>query len=232
MEFKEHVKQIFKIELTSDQENQFKFYYDYLIEYNKIINLTRIVEKNEVYYKHFFDSLTLINAIEFNKIETICDMGSGAGFPSIPLKILFPHLKITIIDSLNKRIIFLKNLVEKLNLENIDLIHDRIEEYSRVNQNKFDLTTARALGNMSLITEMAIPMTKVDGHFIAMKAANYENELNQARNLIKKLGSVITSINNFDLPDNYGTRTHIVLKKEKYVSGYPRSFTQMTNNPL
>jgi 16S rRNA (guanine527-N7)-methyltransferase len=232
MEFKEHVKQIFKIELTSDQENQFKFYYDYLIEYNKIINLTRIVEKNEVYYKHFFDSLTLINAIEFNKIETICDMGSGAGFPSIPLKILFPHLKITIIDSLNKRIIFLKNLVEKLKLENVNLIHDRIEEYSRVNQNKFDLTTARALGNMSLITEMAIPMTKVEGLFIAMKAANYENELNQARNLIKKLGSVIININNFDLPDNYGTRTHIVLKKEKYVGGYPRSFTQMTNNPL
>jgi 16S rRNA (guanine527-N7)-methyltransferase len=232
MEFSKDIKEILNIDLSSDQENQFKIYYDYLIEYNKITNLTRIVEKNEVYYKHFFDSLTLTNSVDLSIIESVCDMGSGAGFPSIPLKIVFPHLKITIIDSLNKRIIFLKNLVEKLNLKNVELIHDRIENYSKKNQNKFDLTTARALGNMSLITEMAIPMTKVEGYFIAMKASNYESELDQSKDIIKKIGSVIKCINNFDLPNNYGTRTHIVLKKEKYVGGYPRSYAQMTNNPL
>ncbi|MCF7931087.1 MAG: 16S rRNA (guanine(527)-N(7))-methyltransferase RsmG, partial [Acholeplasmataceae bacterium] len=167
MKFKEDISKELNIEITEEQATQFETYYQFLIEYNEITNLTRITEKEEVYYKHFYDSLTLVKSINFNEIESICDMGSGAGFPSIPLKIIYPHLQVTIVDSLNKRIIFLNKLVDKLGLVDIKLIHNRVEVFALDNQMEFDLVTARALGNLSLILEMGIPMTKIGGKFIA-----------------------------------------------------------------
>jgi len=232
MMFKENIEKLLNIEFTLEHQKMFDVYYQYLVEYNKITNLTRIVDETEVYYKHFYDSLTLAKSIEMNQIHTMCDMGAGAGFPSIPLKIMYPHLEITIVDSLNKRIVFLQNLVDKLELNQVDLIHDRVESYALINQNKFDLVTARALGHMSLITEMGIPMTKKNGYFIGLKAQNYEEELNSSRNGIKILGGDVVDINAFDLPLSLGHRVHIVIKKTKQVNGYPRSFVLMTKKPL
>lgn len=232
MNFKDEIQSFFGISLTLRQENKFEEYYKFLIEYNEITNLTRITEKNEVYYKHFFDSLSILKFFDINQIETICDMGSGAGFPSIPLKILFPHLKITIIDSLNKRIKFLEQLCQKLGLEQVSLNHQRIEDYSSIHQNKFDLVTARALGNMQLIIELGLPMTKINGYFVAYKSAGYLEELEKSKSAITKLGSVIEDTFEFDLPNDLGTRVLIKLKKLKHVMGYPRTFAQIKSKPL
>ena len=231
MNFRNNLQEL-NIHLTDNQLEKFEIYHSFLIEYNKITNLTRITEREEVFIKHFYDSLTLNDAVDFSKINTLCDMGSGAGFPSIPLKIIYPHLEVTIVDSLNKRIEFLKQLLEKLEIENVSLIHDRMELYAIKHQDYFDLVTARALGNMSLISEMGLPITKINGIFIAMKALNYEEELHQAKNAIKILGGNIECIKHFDLPDLHGNRTLIVIRKSKSIKGYPRSFALMNKKPL
>lgn len=232
MTFKEDVKKYLNIELSDFQISQFDVYYTYLITYNKTTNLTRITDEHEVYYKHFFDSLSLVKTLDFRHIESICDMGSGAGFPSIPLKIVYPHLKITIIDSLNKRIIFLNQLIEKLNISDITPIHDRIEHFALTHQETFDFVTARALGHLSLISEMGIPMTKVGGHFMGLKAQNYEEEFNSSKHAIKMLGGVLKQIETFDLPYQYGHRVHINIEKIKHVKGFPRNYAQMIKKPL
>ena len=231
MNFKEHL-QALKIDLTENQLQKFEIYYSFLLEYNQITNLTRITEREEVFYKHFYDSLTLATTVDIFEITTICDMGSGAGFPSIPLKIIYPHLKVTIVDSLNKRIVFLKQLIEKLEIDNVELIHDRIESYATNHQESFDLVTARALGNMSLISEMGLPITKINGIFIAMKALNYEEELQQSKNAIKILGGTIECTKHFDLPNQHGDRTLIAIRKIKSIKGYPRNFALMNKKPL
>ncbi len=232
MNFKEDVLKELNLEITDIQENQFEVYYQFLIEYNKITNLTRITEKEDVYYKHFFDSLTLAKTLNLNEIESICDMGSGAGFPSIPLKIIYPHLKITIVDSLNKRIIFLNQLVEKLKLGNLNIIHDRVETFALNHQMHFDLVTARALGNLSLISEMGIPMVKIGGKFIALKGINYENEFLESKKGIEFLGCKVLEIKKYSLPNQFGTRFHIVISKIKHVKGFPRQFSVMNKKPL
>jgi len=232
MNFKEDLLKELNVEISEEQSIQFELYYHFLIEYNRITNLTRITEKEEVYYKHFYDSLTLVKSIDFNQIESMCDMGSGAGFPSIPLKIIYPHLKITIVDSLNKRIIFLNQLVEKLKLAHIILIHDRVEVFAIKHQMKFDLVTARALGSLSLISEMGIPMIKIGGKFIALKGANYEKEYKESIKGIEYLGCKIDETKQYILPNQYGTRFHIVISKIKHIQGYPRQFSIMSKKPL
>lgn len=230
--FIDDIQNVFNLVVSDDQKNKFINYYDLLIEYNKITNLTRITDEQEVYYKHFFDSLTLINSINLNNIESICDMGAGAGFPSIPLKILFPHLKITIIDSLGKRIKFLEQLIETLELKQVKLIYDRIENYAQKNQNKFDLVTARALGSLPLILELGVPMVKVGHHFIAYKGSNYDEEIQESINAIQVLKVKLIQTMTFELPINMGFRAHIIFKKEKHLAGYPRSFAIMKKKPL
>ena len=232
MAFKDDVKSNLGIQLTDVQLNQFNTYFNELITYNTHTNLTSITEEHEVYYKHFYDSLLLSKTIDFNQINQVCDMGSGAGFPSIPLKIVFPHLEITIIDSLNKRITFLNQLVENLELKQIHLHHDRIENYAINHQMAFDLVTARALGNLRLITEMGLPMTRIYGHFIAMKSAAYQEELTEATYAITKLGGKIDHIDEQALPYDYGNRANIDIVKIKHIKGYPRKFNIMTNKPL
>jgi 16S rRNA (guanine527-N7)-methyltransferase len=232
MKFKEDVLNNLNIDLSEFQLNQFKQYFEQMIKYNEHTNLTRIVEEKEVYYKHFYDSLTLAKSININQITSICDMGSGAGFPSIPLKIVYPHLEVTIIDSLLKRINFLKSLITHLELNLINLNHERIEIYAINHQKKFDVVTARALGNLLLISEMGIPMLKTNGLLVAFKAQNYEEELIFSEQAIKTLGAKVEKIESFNLPYDFGYRAHIIIKKDKHVEGYPRQFSLMTKKPL
>lgn len=232
MNFEIDIKKELKLELNTEQMHQFEIYYEFLISYNQITNLTRITEKNEVFYKHFYDSLSLVNVADFNHIESVCDMGSGAGFPSIPLKIMFPHLKITIVDSLNKRINFLMQLIEKLHLSDISLYHQRVEDFAINHQKEFDVVTARALGHLSLISEMGIPMVKKEGYLIAPKGQQAELEIEEAQQAIDYLGGTIVIKKRFELPQNYGQRTNILIKKVKHISGFPRTYTQMVNKPL
>ncbi|HHW79548.1 MAG TPA: 16S rRNA (guanine(527)-N(7))-methyltransferase RsmG [Acholeplasmataceae bacterium] len=230
MEFREDIRQHFKIDLSDNQLAMFEKYFEIMIEYNKHTNLTTITEKKDVYYKHFYDSLTLTPYIEDNK--KLCDMGSGAGFPSIPLKIIYPNLKVTIIDSSNKRIKFLKELILELNLRDITLIHDGIEVYGRRNQKQFDYVTARALGKLNLILEMAIPMLENRGHFLAMKGSNGKEELNESGNTLKVLKSKVILEKTLYLPYDYGMREIYIIEKVAHVHGYPREYKQMLKSVL
>lgn len=232
MNFEKDIEKLLGISLSLEQMDQFNVYYEFLVEYNKITNLTRITEKEEVFYKHFYDSITLANTTDFYKVNSLCDMGAGAGFPSIPLKIVFPHLDITIVDSLGKRITFLNQLVEKLHLNNVSINHDRNEVFALRHQLKYDVVTARALGHLSLILEMGMPMLKLDGYFIAPKGALCDQEINEAMHALEVLGGKIVKVVRFDLPNDYGQRANILITKIKHTKGYPRTFAQMSHKAL
>jgi 16S rRNA (guanine527-N7)-methyltransferase len=227
------IKELNHIGINIDEEklNQLETYYDMLIEYNNHTNLTRITEKEEVYLKHFYDSLTLIKAIKLDS-QSILDVGTGAGFPGLVLKIVFPTLDITLVDSLNKRIIFLNSVIEKLKLKNIKAIHARAEEYVKENKETFDIVTSRAVANLQVLSELCIPAVKVNGYFIPMKADANE-EITNARNAIKLLGGKLDDNIIFDLPNNEGLRTLIKIKKISNTSvKYPRKFNEIKKNPL
>lgn len=165
------------IEITEEKLNKLEQFYELLKEWNTKINLTRIIEREDVYLKHFYDSLTLIKAIDLTQEPTLCDVGSGAGFPGIVLKIVFPNLKITLIDSLLKRVKYLNDVIEKLELKDIEALHYRIEDYNKLG-NKFDIVTARAVANLSKLYDYCIPGVKKGGVFIAMKA-NAKEEIEE-----------------------------------------------------
>lgn len=231
MHFNELLK-IIDIELNEKQLEQFKCYYEFLVEYNKNVNLTAIIEETEVYIKHFYDSILLSKVISLSEIETICDVGSGAGFPSIPLKILFPHLKVTIIDALDKRIKFLALLSAKLGLENINLIHGRAEDCVKEFRESFDLVTARAVARENLLNELCIPLTKVNGHFVSMKGKNFLEELNEGKSLEELKGKIIIQ-KEYTLPQEDAKRVFIVIKHyDKCPLKYPRNFNIMKKKPL
>ena len=232
MDFKTHLMEKLGISLSHHQQNLFALYFEALLAYNKHTNITRITDEQEVFYKHFYDSLSIVKVIDFTNVSCLCDMGAGAGFPSIPLKIAFPHLKITIIDSLNKRIKFLQQLTKTLNLEFVELFHDRIENYALKNTQKFDIVTARALGSIPLILEMGVPMLKNKGHFIAYKSRSYKEELDKSENAIKTLNVRLNKIVDLNLPHQMGERTILDFIKTKHVTGYPRSYSIMEKKPL
>lgn len=231
-QFIKHIEKEFHITLTEMQSNQFRLYFQTLIAYNQKVNLTRITEENEVYYKHFYDSLTMIDTIDLKQVQTICDMGAGAGFPSIPLKIIYPHLKITIIDSLGKRIKFLEFLLETLEIKDVKLIYDRIENYAVKNLNTFDIVTARALGALPLILELGIPMVKEGKNFIAYKGSNYEEEIKESKRALDILKSHVSDVKTYELPYGMGYRAHVVIKKDKHIQGYPRNYSVIKKKPL
>jgi len=219
------------IEIDNIKLNQLEKYYEMLIEYNKVMNLTGITEKEEVYLKHFYDSLTISKMIDLNNEETLCDVGTGAGFPGIVLKIFYPNLKITLVDSLNKRINFLNDVIKELKLEKIETVHARMEEYSRNNIEKFDVVTARAVAQMNFLLEVSVPMLKVGKYFVAMKG-NIENELDYSNALIK-LSSVQNNIIKFKLPREESNRTLIKIIKNKTTSKtFPRKYIEIKRNPL
>jgi 16S rRNA (guanine527-N7)-methyltransferase len=213
------------LSFTDKQLEQFEKYYETLVEWNEKMNLTAITDKAEVYLKHFYDSLTASFYFDFTKPFHLCDVGAGAGFPSIPLKIAFPHIEVTIVDSLNKRISFLNHLTGVLNLENVHFIHDRAETFG-VNPNyreSYDVVTARAVARMSVLSELCIPLVKVGGHFIAMKAAHAKDELESGQKAIATFGGRVEEIFTFTLPIEESERNILVIKKEKPTpKKYPR----------
>lgn len=215
------------IELTSQQLEKLNQFYELLISWNKKMNLTRITEKEDVYLKHFYDSLTLSKVIDLNQDLTLCDVGSGAGFPGIVLKICFPNLKITLLDSLQKRVNYLNEIIKELDLKNIEAIHTRAEDYAKQNREKFDIVTARAVANLKILSELCIPMVKVNGLFIAMKA-NIEKEIENSTEILKKLDSKIEKIETFYLPIENSIRNIIMIQKQKPTNNlYPRRIEKM-----
>ena len=216
------------ITLSAEQMQQFADYYQLLVETNEHVNLTRIIEKDEVYLKHFYDSIT--GAFAEPRLEseelTLCDIGAGAGFPSLPLKIAFPQLKVTIVDSLNKRIAFLEALVAKLGLNDVTLIHDRAETFSAKNspyREKFDIVTARAVARLSVLSELCLPAAKISGEFIAYKASAAPEELQQGGAAIKQLGGKVQKTVTLTLLETDEERNIIVIDKIKATPNkYPR----------
>lgn len=228
--FIEELKLI-NISLTQNQLDQLNEYYNLLIEYNKVMNLTGITDYEEVYLKHFYDSLTLAKVIDLNSINSLCDIGTGAGFPGLVLKIVFPNLKITLLDSLNKRIEFLKVVINKLNLKNIEVIHSRAEDYALKNRNKFDVTTARAVAHTSILLEYAIPLTKINGYFIPLKA-NMNEEIKEIDNAINELNVRLIKKSEFKLPIEGSTRTILLFEKLKDNKKYPRKYSEIKKKKL
>ena len=227
----EFIEELKKLEIypTDVQLQQLEKYYEMLIEYNKKMNLTAITDKEDVYLKHFYDSLTIVKIIDLNKENTLCDLGSGAGFPGLVLKIFYPHLSITLVDSLEKRIKFLKEVIKELNLHFIEAVHDRIEEYSVKNIEEYDVVTARAVTNLSALLEMGSPLIKINKYFIAMKG-NFNEEY---KNALKELKLKEESSIEFDLPKEEGHRTLIkIVKKEKTPEKYPRKYSEIKKKQL
>lgn len=219
--------------LTGEKIEKFYNYMNLLIEWNKKINLTAIIEPKEIILKHFIDSLTILKYIKNN--ETIIDVGTGAGFPGIPLKIVRDDLKITLADSLNKRINFLNEVISKLDLKNIDAIHTRAEELGKNKKyrEKFDIATSRAVANMSTLSEYLIPFIKVEGRCICMKSSDIDIELENAKNAIKILGCKIESEDKFNLPNSDLGRSIIVLRKVKNTpSKFPRKAGTPAKEPI
>ena len=218
--------------LNEKQINQFNQYFTSLIETNKKVNLTRITEKDDVYLKHFFDSITPLFTFGeiFTKSQTLCDVGAGAGFPSIPLKIMVPELRVTIVDSLCKRLNFLQELVTQLDLKNVALVHGRAED---VGQNKqyreqFDIVTARAVANMAVLSEYCLPLVKKNGNFIALKGPKAEDELNSSQKALKTLGGKTTAVKELQLPHSSEDRTLILVKK---VQATPKKYPRQAGTP-
>lgn len=224
--FIEELKKI-NINLTQEQLNKLNQYYLLLVDWNKKINLTRIIDKDEVYLKHFFDSLTLCKSIDLTQTYKLCDVGTGAGLPGIVLKIVFPNLDIVLVDSLNKRIRFLNIVIEELGLKNIQAVHTRMEDYSRKNNETFDIVVSRAVSNINVMSELCIPALKIGGHLLLMKA-NCEEEINSSYQKLKDLNSKICNLERFSLPIENSNRTIIdIIKLEKTASKYPRSIDKI-----
>ncbi|ASE35373.1 16S rRNA methyltransferase [Mammaliicoccus sciuri] len=223
------------ITLSDKQISQFETYFEMLVEWNEKINLTAVTEKEEVYLKHFFDSVTPSFYIDFNEIETICDVGAGAGFPSIPLKIVYPHLQITIVDSLNKRIKFLNELAASLDLDKVNFVHDRAETFGKSQQYResFDLVTARAVARLSVLSELCLPLVKKGGQFVALKGSQGNEELEDAQFAISVLGGEVKTVNEFTLPLEESMRQIITIDKLRQTpKKYPRKPGTPNKEPL
>ena len=225
--FVNYLKEL-NIEITPEKLEQLNKYYNLLIEWNEKINLTSITKKEDVYLKHFYDSLTLNKSIDLNSVSTLCDIGTGAGFPGLVLKIMFPHLKITLLDSLNKRTEFLKLVITELKLTDIEVINSRAEEYK--NREFFDIVTARAVAPLNILLELATPISK---KYVILMKANCEEELKNTKNLYKELSLELESKEEFLLPFENSKRTIIrYLKTSKTNSKYPRRYDQIKKRPL
>ncbi|WP_217588431.1 16S rRNA (guanine(527)-N(7))-methyltransferase RsmG [Lentibacillus saliphilus] len=213
------------IDLDDRQINQFATYYRTLVEWNEKMNLTALTSPEDVYLKHFYDSISAAFFVDFTGQHHICDVGAGAGFPSIPLKICFPDLNITIVDSLKKRIGFLEHLSDQLGLTGVQFHHDRAETFGKNKQfrEKYDIVTARAVARMSVLSELCLPLVKPSGMFIAMKGAQSAEELSESKQAIKLLGGAIKETHAFTLPSEESERAIILVDKIKQTpKKYPR----------
>ncbi|EGS85369.1 TPA: 16S rRNA (guanine(527)-N(7))-methyltransferase RsmG [Staphylococcus aureus] len=228
-QLKEH-----NIELNETQKHQFQTYYRLLVEWNEKMNLTSITDEHDVYLKHFYDSIAPSFYFDFNQPISICDVGAGAGFPSIPLKIMFPQLKVTIVDSLNKRIQFLNYLASELQLQDVSFIHDRAETFGKgVYRESYDVVTARAVARLSVLSELCLPLVKKGGQFVALKSSKGEEELEEAKFAISVLGGNVTETHTFELPEDAGERQMFIIdKKRQTPKKYPRKPGTPNKTPL
>lgn len=228
-EFKTEVKKL-GIEVTDEEISKLEKYADLLKEWNEKINLTAITEKEQVFLKHFYDSLTLVKIINLDKVDNLCDLGTGAGFPGLVLKIFFPQLKLTLVDALNKRINFLDVVVKELSLENVTLVHARAEEYGKDHRESFDVVTARALSSFPILLEYSASLLKVHGHLIAMRGLDDSSDGIDA---LKVLNLKINNVLEFKLPFEESNRTLVdVIKVDKTLQKYPRRYAEIKKKTL
>ncbi len=227
------------ISLSQEQKRQFVTYYEYLIEKNKVMNLTAITEYEEVIVKHFLDSLSIVKAgcFEQNALngKSVIDIGTGAGFPGIPLKIAFPQLKITLLDSLNKRVNFLNEVIEMLGLSKVEAVHGRAEDYAKQKEYRecFDFCVSRAVANLSTLSEYCIPFVKEGGCFISYKSGKIDEELSQAGNAVKVLGGKVLDVVKFPLMGTDMDRSFVIIKKTRPTAKkYPRKAGLPSKEPL
>ena len=214
MTIEEFIKEVeaLGIKVTEEKLEQLDIIYNTLVETNKTMNLTRITEKDDVYLKHFYDSLTLAKVYDLSKANTLCDIGTGAGFPGLVLKVFYPNLEITLVDSLLKRVNYLNNLIEKLNLTEIKAYHNRAEELIKQHK-KFDIVTARAVASLPKLLPWTMPLVNKNGSFLAMKG-NVEEELNQSKDLMQKNKWYVNKKEVFNLPNKEDTRTVLEIKNK------------------
>lgn len=228
------------IEISDDQINCFEKYYELLIEKNKVMNLTAITDKEDVIVKHFIDSIALIpyltdKGININNKLKIIDIGTGAGFPGLPLKIMMPDVKFTLLDSLNKRVSFLNEVIDELKLKDIEALHGRAEDYASDNKyrEKYDICVSRAVANLSTLSEYCIPFVKENGFFISYKAGESEEEINNSKNAIKILGGKINKVEEFILPGTDASRVFVFIRKQELTDKkYPRKAGVPAKKPL
>ena len=226
---------MFHVKLSNGQVDQFNRYYELLVKKNEVMNLTAITDYHEVCLKHFADSISLSQYYDMSCVDSLIDVGTGAGFPGIPLKILFPHLNVTLLDSLNKRLLFLEDVIDELDLDNIKTVHSRAEEAGRMKnlRENYDLCVSRAVANLSTLSEYCLPLVKVGGNFISYKAGEVEDEINSAKHAIKKLGGKIKSVEEFSLPDSDISRSFVIIEKVNETSNlYPRKPGTPNKKPL
>ncbi len=227
LEFIKYLKEL-NIDITKEQLLNLNKFYEHLIKYNSKINITSIINKNDVYLKHFYDSLTLTKAFDFNKDINVCDIGTGAGFPGLILKIIFPNIKLTLVESITKKTIFLHEIIDLLNLKDVGIINDRVEVFAKNNIEKYDLVTCRAVSSLNIISELSIPIVKINGYFIPMKGDNIENT-----SFLSKLNSKLEQIYEFNLPIENSKRSLIKIKKIKETDKiYPRNYKIIKEKPL
>ena len=220
------------IELTENMIQSLNTYCDYLLEINEHTNLTAIKDPEQVYLKHFYDSITFIKAIDLSSVDNLIDIGTGAGFPGMVLKIIYPELNVTLLDSNNKKIKFLEELSKKLNLEKINFYHGRAEDFCVKHRETFDIVTARAVSNMTTLTELCMPLVKLDGYFIPLKGSN-EQEVEESLYAIQILGGEIEKNIKFNLPIEESGRQIIKIKKVKNTpKEYPRRYEKIVKSPL
>ena len=223
------------ISLNEEQKQQFIAFYEYLVEKNKVMNLTGITEFQEVLVKHFLDSLACVKAVDMKKVTTVMDIGTGAGFPGVPLKIAFPHLEACLLDSLKKRVNFLEETFALLKLQNITAIHGRAEEFAKNKSYRetYDLCVSRAVSNLATLSEYCLPYVKVGGKFISYKSGTVQEEAEQAEKAVRILGGKIQDVVYFNLPDSEIQRSLVVIEKIKPTPGkYPRKTGTPLKEPL
>ena len=228
-EFIEELKKL-NINITDEMLNELDIYKNFLQEYNKHTNLTAITTDEDIYLKHFYDSITIVKAIDLNKVESLLDIGTGAGFPGMVIKIIYPNIKVTLLDSNNKKIKFLEELSNKLNID-VELVHSRVEDYAKNNLNKFDVVTSRAVANLRILTELSLPLVNFKGVFVAYKGSNLD-ELEEAKDTIEIMHGKVLRIITFLLYDNIERNIIAVRKYDDTKLKDLRTYDKIIKKPL